>query len=176
MDRQKSNNNFGKRGAFDARLVLVCACFAFGALSCFLVFSTINANVNFIAGELGAGSRSLAFFSCAVLLAFEAAAAVMAYAPVAVAVLSIFSGAAMCFMSHLYAQTIPFSTEFLKFAVFCFVCVSAFVYVPYNALAISARLKILLRNDRCVRNSALFFSAAVVLSGAAVAAAGFFCL
>ncbi len=176
MDKQKSNNNFVKRGAFDARLVLVCACFAFGALLCTLVFSTINSNVGFIAGMLGADGRSLAFFACVFLLAAEAAAAIMVYAPVTVAVLSIFGGTAVCFMSHLYAQTVLLSAEFFKFAVFSFVCILAFVYVPYSALAISARLKILMRNDRSARNAVLFFFAAVVLLVAAVAAAGFFCM
>lgn len=176
MDKQKANNFFAKQGVFDARLALVCVCFASGALICVLVFDPLNDGVMSITSKLGADACTLALFACAVLLAAVAATVIVPYAPVAIAALCIFGGAAMCFASHFYSQTALFSAEFLKFAAFCFAGALSFVYVSYNALAISARLKILMKNDRSLKSGVRVFSVAAILLGAAVIAAGFFCL
>lgn len=176
MDKQKSNNFLKKQGVFDARLALICACFASGALVCVLVFNPLNDGVMSIASKLGTNVCTLAFFASAVLLAAMAATAITPYAPVAVAALCIFGGAAMCFMSHFYSQAALLSAEFLKFAAFCFAGALSFAYVSYNALAVSARLKILMKNDRSLKSGIRVFSVATILLVAAFVASGFFCL
>lgn len=168
MDNVNLRKKVGVSSEFALSLILIAVSFTLGAASAVLLREQAAESIMSIRQTV----RISVWLSLAALLFADAACLVMPVASVLSVLLSAIFGALMTFVSYLYSDLKPFSTEFFMFAAVVFVFAVAVTYVSDRVFTLSPKLRTFIHGDRkLLRELNVFNAVSTVLMLATVISA-----